>query len=145
MGTVQDENADTAVVAMMTAASVAASVPGPVNWVAFSAVLGSGVVAIGLAYGTQVTKDEAYKLIKQFVLGAGFTFLALTVGSKILGTILAVTGLGYFAAVAMDVAISTAIAYAVGESAKAYFKGERNKKELGRIFAEKFKSKHQTT
>lgn len=92
-----------------------------------------------LAYGVQLTKDEAWKHITQFIRAAGLTFAGCYFGSQILSLILTSTGVGYPVAVAMDAAISGAIAYAVGAAAKAYFKGERNNAELGRIMRERFK------
>lgn len=136
-----DEKADIAINAMVSAAVVFAAAPGPVNWAAFSTALGGGVVAIGLCYGVTITRSEGWKLVKQFVLGAGFTFVALNVGSKLFAVLLSLTGFGYVVGVALDAAISSAIAYAVGESARAYFKGEHNKKELGRIFVSNFKNR----
>lgn len=133
-----DNKADKVIKLMIKGMLGAAIIPAQVNWVFIATAMGTGVVSIGLCYGVELTKDEAWKLIKQFISAAGLTFIGLNVGSKILSMILATTGFGYFAAVALDAAISVALGYAVGESAKAYFKGERNNKELGKIFRERF-------
>ncbi len=86
--TQQDENADKAIKAMITAAVGVAVVPVYVNWALTASVLGSGVVAIGLCYGVELTKDEAWKLVKQFIFAAGSFFLAANVGSKFIAMVL---------------------------------------------------------
>jgi hypothetical protein len=59
--------------------------------------------------------------------------MAVNVGSVFLTAVLNVTGVGYPVAVALDAAQSSAIAYAVGSAAKAYFSGQRSRKELGAL------------
>ena len=138
----QDERAD-GIIALMIAGTIGAAVV-PVIVVsvpALAAALGTGVAAMGRVYGVQLNKDEAWKLVWQFFKAAGFVFLAFSFGAKIATTILAFTGLGYGAAVAMDGVLGAAIAYAVGQSAKAYFKGERDKSRLGQVFRNAFTKK----
>lgn len=139
--TKQDEDADTAIATMIAAMAGAAVIPAHVNWALAAAAMGSGVVAIGLCYGVKLTKDEAWKLVKQFILGAGLTFVGLAVGSKILAMILSSTGIGHVGAVVLDATISAAIGYAVGETAKEYFKGNTSKAHLRRVFRETFNAK----
>ena len=141
MSSEQDEKADIAIATMMAAMGGAAVVPAHVNWALAAGAMGSGVVAIGLCYGVKLSKDEAWKLVKQFILGAGLTFVGLAVGSKLLAAILSSTGIGHVGAVALDGTVSVAIGYAVGETAKDYFKGEKNKKKLGETFRNAFRSK----
>ena len=50
--------------------------------------MGAGVVGIGLCYGVQLTKDEAWMLTKQFITAAGFWFTAMTVGTKLMSALL---------------------------------------------------------
>jgi len=136
----QDKAADDAINIMVTAAVGGAIIPAHVNWVVACSAMGIGVVSIGRTYGVQLNKDEAWKLIVQFIRSAGLTWAGLVLGSKIISIILASTGLGYIGAVALDAAVSGAVAYAVGSCAKAYFKGERNKEKLGSLFRTSFES-----
>lgn len=107
--------------------------------------MGAGAVAIGKCYDVQLTKDEGWKLVKQFVLSAGMWFLSMNVGSKILSALMQSTGVGYAVGMALDAASSAAFAWAIGSTAKAYFRNEYlgnsrlTKEELGRIFREAFK------
>lgn len=137
----QDEKAEAIIALMVSGAIALAIVPAHINWALFSGLLGGGVVAIGKVYGVSLSGDDGWKLVKQFFLAAGFTFLALAVGSKIIAALLTTTGIGHLGAMALDSAVSGAIAYAVGKCGKAYFKGERSKDELGRVFRTAFKRK----
>jgi uncharacterized protein (DUF697 family) len=128
-----DDKADRVIAGMIAGAVGAAAAP-VVAWPIFVTGMGVGVVGIGACYGVSLSKDEAWKLIKQFFTAAGFSYMATLVGGKLLTIFLAATGVGYGGAVALDVVTSSAIAYAVGQSAKAYFKGERRNAELGEIF-----------
>jgi Domain of unknown function (DUF697) len=134
-----DNRADAVITTMVAAAMGGAIVPAVVQWPIFASAMGAGVVGIGLCYGVQLTKDEAWKLIVQFIRAAGLTFAGLYIGSQILSLILTSTGIGYVGAVAMDATIAGAIAYAVGAAAKAYFQGERNTARLGQIMRQTFK------
>ena len=103
------------------------------------------MVVTGLCYDIKLTKDEGWKLVKQFILSAGFWFLSMNVGSKILSALMESTGLGYGAGVAIDAASSAAFAWAIGSTAKEYFqreyqgKSKLSKEELGAIFRKAFK------
>ena len=138
MSQLQDERADQAIKAMVTAVVGTAVIPAYVNWALTASALGAGVVAIGLCYGVQLTKDEAWKLVKQFFMAAGTWFIAMNFGSKFIAMILTSTGIGYGPAVALDATISATAAYAVGASAKEYFKGERDKGKIGKVFRDTF-------
>jgi uncharacterized protein (DUF697 family) len=134
----RDQNADLAIGGMVTAVVATAIVPAHVNWALTAGAMGTGVIGIGLCYGVELTKDEAWKLIQQFFAAAGGWFLAMNVGSKFLAAIIQSTGIGYGPAVALDAAISAAAAYALGEAAKAYFKGERDMGKIGKTFRDSF-------
>lgn len=140
-----NEKADKAIRVMMSGVAVAALVPAHVNWTLMASAMGTGVVAIGYCYGIKLTKDEGWKLIKQFVLSAGFWFLSVNVGSKMLTAFMETTGLGYGVGVTIDVAISTAFAWAIGAASKEYFqreylgKSKLSKEELGEIFRDAFR------
>jgi hypothetical protein len=112
-----DEKSDAISTAMVGLAVGAAIVPAHVNWAIFATILGGGVVAIGKGYGFTLSGIEGGKLIKQFFYAAGFTWLAIAFGSKLIAAVLETTGLGYVTGAAMDATISGAIAYAVGSCA----------------------------
>lgn len=140
-----NEKADKAIKAMMATVVGTALVPAHVNWALTASAMGAGVVAIGLCYDIKLTKDEGWKLVKQFILSAGFWFLSMNIGSKLLSALMESTGLGYGAGVALDAATSAAFAWAIGATAKEYFqreylgKSKLSKDELGKIFREAFK------
>ena len=140
-----NENADKAIGAMMATVVTTALVPAHVNWALTASAMGAGVVAIGLCYGITLTKDEGWKLVRQFILSAGSWFLAMNVGSKILAALMESTGFGYGVGVTIDATTSAAYAWAIGASSKEYFqreylgKSKLSKKELGKIFRDAFK------
>jgi uncharacterized protein (DUF697 family) len=135
-----DEKADAAITTMIAAVVGTSVIPAYVNWAVTATAMGTGVVAIGLSYGVELTKDEAWHLVKQFIGAAGFWFMGMVIGSRILSMILTSTGIGYFGAVALDATVSGALAYAIGEASKAYFKGVRDKKVLGDRVRNAFKA-----
>ena len=141
-----DKNADAAIGTMITAVVGTALVPAHVNWALTASAMGTGVVAIGICYDVKLSKDEGWKLVKQFVNGAGSWFLAMNVGSKILTALMESTGFGYGAGVTLDAASSAAFAWAIGCTAKQYFrndylgKGKLTEKELRNIFREAYKN-----
>lgn len=140
-----DNDADVAIKSMMTAVVAAAAVPAHVNWALTASAMGAGAVAIGKCYDVQLTKDEGWKLVRQFVLSAGMWFLSMNVGSKMLSALMQSTGIGYAVGMALDAASSAAFAWAIGSTAKAYFRNEYlgksklTKEELGEIFRKAFK------
>ena len=79
-----DQDADLAIKTMMAAVVGTAVVPAHVNWALTASAMGAGAVAIGKCYGVQLTKDEGWKFVKQFILSAGMWFLSMNVSSKIL-------------------------------------------------------------
>lgn len=138
MSSKQDKAADTAIAAMVTSVVGTAAVPAHINWALTASAMGVGVVAIGRCYGTELTKDEAWKLVRQFFIAAGGWFMAMQFGAKFFAMILSSTGIGHVGAFALDAAISGAAAYAIGAAAKEYFKGERDQGRLGRTFRSAF-------
>lgn len=141
-----NEKANVAIGTMVTAVIGTAALPAHVNWALTASAMGTGAAAIGKCYGFNLTKNEGWKLVKQFTLGAGLWFLGMNVGSKIISAVLESTGLGYAAGFAMDAATSAAFAWAIGATSKEYFqreylgKSKLSKDELGKIFREAFKN-----
>lgn len=140
-----NENADKAIAGMMATVVGTALVPAHVNWALTASAMGAGVVAIGICYDVKLSKDEGWKLVKQFIMSAGFWFLSMNVGSKIISALMQTTGIGYGVGVAIDAATSAAFAWAIGATAKEYFQREclgktkLSKDELGEIFRKAFK------
>jgi uncharacterized protein (DUF697 family) len=139
-----EQKADAIIKGLMSAAVATAVIPLPLG-VPFMAVVAGGVVAIGTCYGVELTKDEAWRLIKEFFKAAGVTFMGLNVGWLFISAILNFTGAGYPVSVALDATQGSAIAYAVGSSAKFYFSGQRSRKELGEMMRESFKEAKRST
>jgi uncharacterized protein (DUF697 family) len=136
-----DEKADLVIATMVTAATGGAIAPVVISFPVLAAALGTGVMGIGLCYGVTITRDEAWKLIVSFIRAAGLTFAGGYVGWQLISLILASTGIGYAGAVAMEATACAAIAYAVGQTGKAYFKGERSKEALRKAMRDGFKKK----
>ena len=140
-----DQNADAAIKTMMGAVVGTAIVPAHVNWALTASAMGAGAIAIGKCYDVQLTNEEGWKFVKQFVLSAGMWFLSMNVGSKILSMLMESTGIGYGIGIALDAATSAAFAWAIGSTAKAYFRNEYlgksrlTKEELGEIFRKVFR------
>lgn len=117
-----DAKAEKAIKVMLAAVAATAIVPAHVNWALTASAMGSGCVAIGMAYGIQLDKEEGWALCKQFIMGAGFWFVAMNIGSKLFAAVAESTGIGYVAGAGLDVAISCACAWAIGGCARAYFR-----------------------
>ena len=139
-----NEKADLAIAAMMTCI-LGTGLPTRVDWAHTTSTMGAGAAAIGKCYGFKLTNKEGWKLAKQFVIGAGFFYLSINAGSKMLSALMQSTGLGYGAGVALDATTSAAFAWAIGATSKEYFqreylgKSRLSNKELGIIFREAFK------
>ena len=139
-----DKDADEAIKVMMAAVATTAVIPAAVNWTITATAMGTGCVAIGKAYGVSLSKENGEKLVIQFLKGAGLWFLAMQIGSKVVTAIMEFTGLGYGAGVAIDAATSAAFAWAIGKTAKSYFRSsylgnKLTKEELGEIFRKAWK------
>ena len=120
--TQMDENADAAIKTGVITVIGAALVPAHVNWALTATAMGSMCAGIGICYGVKIDNDKEGKdLVKQFIYGAGFWFLAMNVGSKIFAALAETTGIGYSVGVTIDATASAAFAYAIGKSAKVYF------------------------
>ncbi|MPY63687.1 DUF697 domain-containing protein [Streptomyces spongiae] len=123
----QDSDSDKIIAGMVASTAAMAVAPG-VNTVAFIGAMGAGVVSIGTVYGYTLTKDEGWKLGKQFLQGAGIAVGSAFGGAKVLTMLMATTGIGYGTAVALDAGINGLAAYVIGKAAKEYFKHDRNLK-----------------
>lgn len=135
-----EEKADAIIAGMISAGVTMAAVPVMLQ-VPFMGVLAGGVVGIGTSYGVTLTKAEGRKLVKEFFKAAGFTYAATIVGGKLISVAVAVTGIGYPGAVALDAVTSAAEAYAVGAAAKHYFAGDKSRRELGAVMRNAFNEK----
>lgn len=141
-----DKDADEAIKVMMATVAGTAVIPAAVNWTITATAMGAGCVAIGKAYGVSLSKENGEKLVIQFLKGAGLWFLAMQIGSKVVTSIIEFTGLGYGAGVTIDAATSAACAWAIGKTAKSYFRSsylgsKLTKEELGEILRKAWKEK----
>jgi uncharacterized protein (DUF697 family) len=127
-----DERADRIIKGMASTGVAGAVIPLPLA-IPFMGAVGAGVVSIGRCYGVELTKDEAWKLVREFFKAAGMTYMAIAVSGQFITALAKATGFGYPVAVALDATQAAVIAYAIGAAAKAYFKGERNNKQLGAV------------
>jgi hypothetical protein len=127
-----DEKADKIIKGLTATGVAAGGVPVPML-VPFMAAVSSGVVAIGACYGVPMSRDQAWKLIREFFKAAGFVYAATFVGGAFITWILTATGVGLPVALALDAAQCAVIGYTVGTAAKHYFKGETSHAELRTI------------
>jgi hypothetical protein len=125
-----DQKADRIIAGMVSTGVATAVVPLPLG-IPFMGAVAGGVVAIGACYSVSLSKDEAWKLIREFFKAAGFTFFALNVGWQFITWIMYATGAGAPVAMALDTTQCVAIAYAVGEAAKFYFSKQAFNRQLG--------------
>lgn len=130
-----DEKANVIIASMMLGTAAIAVIPPVVDIAVFAAAVGGSVVAIGSCYGYSLSKDEGTKLVLSFITYGGIAF----VGGKFISGILKATGLGYAAGGVIDAALYSAMSYAIGATAKAYFKGERDPKKLKEILKKNLK------
>jgi uncharacterized protein (DUF697 family) len=124
-----DERADRIIKGMASTGVAVAVIPLPLG-IPFMGAMGAGVVSIGRCYEVELTKDEAWKLIREFFKAAGMTYMATLMGWQFITALGKATGFGYPVAVALDATQAAVIAYAVGAAAKAYFKGGRSNEQL---------------
>ena len=141
-----DKDADAAIDVMMYGIGALSLLPVALNWTLAATAMGAGTVAIGRAYGMTLEKEDGAKLVMQFIKSAGLMFLCLHVGAKIGAAIIQFTGVGYLHGVALDAVMSGTFAWAIGKTAKSYFraeyKGEKlTNRELGEIFRQAFKER----
>lgn len=135
-----DEKADKIILGMIAGTAALATMPPVLDVALYAAAVGGSVIAIGACYGIRISKGEATRLVMEFLSFAGFAFG----GGKLISGILKATGLGYAAGGAIDAILYSTMSYAVGVTAKTYFKGERNPENLKRVFyaAKKAAPKH---
>jgi uncharacterized protein (DUF697 family) len=127
-----EQKTDKIIKGMVSAGVATGVIPLPLG-LPFMAAVATGVVAIGACYGVELTRDEAWKLIREFFKAAGFTFFATNVGWQFITGLMYATGFGSPFAAALDTAQCVAIAYAVGAAAKHHFSGQRSRRELGAV------------
>jgi len=139
-----EQKAD-AIIAGMVSTAVSMAVIPVFLQVPFMGAMAAGVVAIGGCYGTTLTKNEGWKLVKEFFKAGGYAFMATVVSGKLISLAALATGIGYSGAVVLDAVTGAAIAYAIGAAAKAYFSGEKDRQELGAIMRQTFSEKKPAT
>ena len=119
---VLDANANIHVRNLTLAIGAISAAPVVVNWTAAVPLIVVCVCDIGKTYGFTISKDEAVHFIRQCFAGAGLLFVATNLAFKLAAGLLEATGIGYAWGFALDASITTAAAYAIGSSAKLYFR-----------------------
>lgn len=128
-----DEKADQLINKMVVSLTPLAAMPIFISLPLLMKAICTEVQEVGNCYGNQLSDEEAAQLLKQFIDAAGIGLVGLFVSTQILSMAFALTGAGYVVSIALSLSASTSLAYIAGSCAKAYFKGERNKKTLGAI------------
>lgn len=116
-----DKKADVAITTMTLAGVGIGFAPVIIDIAAFMAAMGTGVVAIGKCYYQELTKDDAGELIKKFFMAAGTTLAMVSVGQKLVTSVLKSNAVTYVPAMVADAVICGATAFAVGTTSKNYF------------------------
>lgn len=135
-----DEKADKVIRQTVAQVAIAAVFPAYVNWTFTSALVGVGVMRIGHRYGVSLNRKNARKLVTQFTKAAGLWFFSMYVSTKVFAALFETTVIGYGVGASIDVFVCSAIAYAIGTTAKAYFQGVHAESELGEIMRTSFKT-----
>lgn len=117
-----DDGADGALILMTEGAVVIGFLPVMVDIGVLMTAMGAGVVSIGKCYGCALTKGDAGELIKQFFKAAGMTFSFIFAGQKIVASLLKSNPATYLPTMIADATMCGATAYAVGSTAKKYFR-----------------------
>ena len=124
-----DEKADGIIAGMTGGTLLAAAAPPVIDHAIFAAAVGGSVIAIATCYGVKISKEEAAKLVMEFVSYAGFAYA----GGSLIVSLSKATGLAYAPATALEAGLFSAMSFAIGVTAKHYFKGERDPEKLKRI------------
>jgi hypothetical protein len=135
------QKADAAIAAMVGSVIATALVPAQVNWALTASAMSAGVCAIGLCYGVELSKGEAWMLVRQFISAGGMWYGGMIIGSKLLSALICSTGIGYAPAVGLDASASAALAFSIGAGSKAWFEGERDKQRLAAIVQSAFQQR----
>ena len=131
MSNSSDLKANAIITSMSAGTAAIAAMPPVVDMAAFAAAIGGSVVGIAACYDVSITKGDAVKLIVDFIKYGGIAFT----GGKIISGVLKYTGLGYAAGGLIDAALYTTMAYAIGETARVYYRDNiRDPDELKKIF-----------
>lgn len=141
----RDEKADAIIWVAVLINSGLGVVPLGINVWTFVGVASVMVVWLGGVYDCHVTNDGAAKIIRQLFTSAGLMFVMFTFGMKFFAEVLKGAGVitmggTTLAGMALDAVLSGAVTYALGFTAKEYFK--RNQKmtqsEMHDMFHAKF-------
>jgi hypothetical protein len=132
-----DEKADAIIATMAGGTAFIAVIPPVVDLAVFAAAIGASVVAIGQCYETSLSVEEASQMVMQFIKYAGAAFT----GGKLISGLLKATGFGYGPGGALDAVLYGIMSYAIGVTAKAWFKGERDPDKLKKILREAYKAR----
>lgn len=117
-----DRKADTRILAMTGAGVGVGFAPVMLDVAVLMGTMGTGVVSIGACYGMGLTKEDAAELIKQFFKAAGMTFSMIFIGQKFTASLLKSNPVTYVPTMIADAVMCGTVAFAVGSTAKKYFR-----------------------
>lgn len=117
-----DRRADIAIKTMTTASIGVGFAPVFIDITALMAGIGVGVVAIGKCYAFELTKEEAGELVIQFFKTAGLIYTMIAAGQKLAASFLKSNPLTYLPTMISDAAMCGAVAFAIGNTSKHYFR-----------------------
>jgi uncharacterized protein (DUF697 family) len=141
----REEKADAIIWANVLANAGTAILPLGTSVVVFIGLNSTMIIALGLLYGYNLSKEQAAALIKQILLAVGTTWalgmISMKLGfeiGKVLG--LGTGGVGTAVACGADAVMSSGLSYALGYTALKYFKNgcELDKEAMREIFKAKF-------
>jgi uncharacterized protein (DUF697 family) len=131
-----DEDADKIINGMAVGTAGLAVIPPVIDVAVYAVAVGASVIAIGNCYGVKINDKEAARLVMEFLGFASFTFGA----GKLISGFLKATGLAYAAGGIIDAVLYSAMSYAIGKTAQAKFKGERDPEKLKSMLNTYFKN-----
>jgi uncharacterized protein (DUF697 family) len=139
----KDDKANTAIWTAVALSAGLGGVPFGINIWGFMGVNAVLMMVLGSIYGHHLTKEGAAHLIRQIFLSVGATFFMMLVGLKFGAEVLKVNGIFTFgtatvAGMALDAGLAGAITFALGYTAKEYFKKNKqmSKEEMRSRFKE---------
>jgi uncharacterized protein (DUF697 family) len=137
----REQKANAAIWATVALSAGMGVVPFGINIWGFMGVNAVLIMILGSIYGHHMTKEGAGHLIKQIFLSVGATYIMMLLGLKFGLEVLKVNGIVTFGTLtaggmALDAGLAGVISFALGYTAKEYFKKNRqmSKEEMKRKF-----------
>jgi uncharacterized protein (DUF697 family) len=128
-----DSRADRIIVEMMISVAAASTLTTAGGSWLQTGIVAVGIVRIARVYGVSLTRQEAGKFAVEALTMYGFYGIVGVLGGKALATAIEVTGVGLVGGMALDAGLTAAVAFALGQVAKAYFGRQVSKGDFKRI------------